>query len=103
MNSAHGVFKSYLFGFLMSISLTLVAYLVVVEYLFTGWALNLTIAGLGLLQAWVQLVLFLDFGGESKAPGDRAVFFFMVTVTLVLVFGSLWIMNNLNYHLMMHE
>ena len=90
--------KHYLLGFLISIVLTLAAYFVAVNYF--HWAAHLTVALLGLFQAWLQLSLFLHLGREPKPRWNLVVFLFTLMVTLILVFGSVWIMENLNYNLM---
>ncbi len=96
----YGTALSYFFGFLASLILTLAAYFSVTQALFSGWVLKLVVAGLGLLQAWVQFGLFFHLTKESKPRWNLIVFLFTIMVTLILVFGSIWIMNNLNYNLM---
>jgi cytochrome o ubiquinol oxidase operon protein cyoD len=95
-----GTTKSYLAGFFISILLTMAAYLVVSKSLLGGWALYTTIAFLALIQAWVQLSIFLNLGKEGKPHWNLILFLFTVSVTVILVFLSLWIMNELNYNLM---
>ncbi len=89
--------KSYIVGFILSIVLTLAAYFLVVEHMLTGLALVASIAFLAVLQIVVQLLFFLHLGKDENAYWDLHVFFFMLSVVLVLVFGSIWIMYHLNY------
>lgn len=96
----HEKTKSYLIGSALSVILTLGAYWIVADQWLSGWALYASVALLGLIQALVQLVLFLNVGREPKPRWNLVVFLFTVMVTLILVFGSIWIMNNLNYNLM---
>jgi cytochrome o ubiquinol oxidase operon protein cyoD len=49
----------------------------------------------------VQLVFFLHLGGEGKPRWRLTAFLFMLLVLVILVFGSLWIMYNLDYHMTM--
>jgi heme/copper-type cytochrome/quinol oxidase subunit 4 len=42
--------------------------------------------------------LFLHLGQEAKPRYQLIAFNFMVLVVLVVVFGSIWIMQNLDYH-----
>lgn len=91
---------SYVTGFILSLLLTLTAYFVVVNQVFVGWNLVLLIMGLGVAQLIVQLLFFLHLGSEKKPHWNLIVFLFMLLVLVILVFGSLWIMNNLNYHMM---
>lgn len=95
-----GSVKSYTLAFLLSIILTLAAYFLATEKLLAGWILSGSIALLGLIQAWVQLLIFLNVGREPKPDWNLSMFLFAVMVTLILVFLSLWIMNYLNYNLM---
>jgi cytochrome o ubiquinol oxidase operon protein cyoD len=88
--------KLLVLGFLLSVILTLLAYSVAVRHLFSGWV----IIALGSLQALVQLLFFLHLGIESKPRWSLIMFLFMVLVVIIVIGGSLWIMYNLNYHMM---
>ena len=100
MNQETGAFKSYLTGFLLSILLTLVAYFIVVEHVFSSRILIYTIIGLGILQMLIQLLFFLHLGQEPKPYWNCQLFLFMITILLIIVIGSLWIMENLRYNVM---
>lgn len=89
------LFKPYLFCFLLSILLTLAAYFS--SSLLQGLPLDLTIGLFALLQAFLQLLLFFNLTKESS---NLVIFLFMLLVVVILVAGSIWIMNNLNYNLM---
>ena len=96
----HGNLKSYILGFTMSVVLTITAYFVAVEDWLSGLSLIITLAVLGLMQAVVQLILFLHVGTEGKPHWKSLTFLFMIMVVLILILGSLWIMYNLNYDVM---
>lgn len=91
---------SYVIGFFVSIALTLVAYFAVTLQLLRSTPLVMTILALATVQAIVQLFLFFQIGKEKKPHWKTIVLLFMVLVLVVIVFGSLWIMYNLNYNLM---
>jgi cytochrome o ubiquinol oxidase operon protein cyoD len=96
-----GSYKSYVIGFLLSLACTLIAYTLVTHNALSGkWALAILVAVLALIQFFTQMTLFLHLGHESKPKYKLLVFGFMVTVVLILVSGSIWIMYNLNYHMM---
>lgn len=99
-NPMHGTFKTYLAGFLLSIVLTLLAYYLVEQHLLRGWTLITAIMGLGVIQALIQLIFFLDLGRESKPRMNMHVFLFMLLILVVIVWGTLWIMNNLDERVM---
>jgi len=96
----YGSLQSYVLGFLISLVLTLAAYILVVQRIFTDWMLDLAVAILAIAQALLQLALFLNLAKEAKPRWKLIVFLFMVLIVVILVFGSLWIMNHLNYNLM---
>ncbi|MGZ3732178.1 MAG: cytochrome o ubiquinol oxidase subunit IV [Parachlamydiaceae bacterium] len=96
----HGTFESSLKGFIFSLVLTLFAYFLVSWQMIGGWGLTLTILALGIIQMWIQLHYFLHLGNEPKPQWNLLTFGFMIGVVLILVFGTLWIMNNLNERMM---
>ena len=86
-------------GFILALSLTLLAYFVVVNHWFMGAWLMAAIVCLAIAQLVVQLVFFLHLGREEKPRWNLIAFFFMATFLLVILGGSLWIMYNLNYNM----
>ena len=97
-----GTVKFYLLGFILCIALTLAAYFLVAKELLSGMTVILAILGLGVIQLAVQLIFFMHLGseyadGRPKHHWNMLVFFFMIMVLVIIVFGSLWIMYNLNY------
>lgn len=91
---------SYVIGFVSSIILTLVAYILVVNHVMSGAGLVAVIVGLAIIQLFVQLFFFLHLGEESKPRWNLMALLFAAMVVIIVVFGSLWIMNNLNYNMM---
>lgn len=90
--------NKYFIGFALSLIFTLVPYMLVMG----GYNLNRTmvLAGLAVfavLQVYVQLIFFLHLGSERGPRFKSFAFAFMTLVVLIVVFGSLWIMNNLHY------
>ncbi len=96
--SSEGTLRSYTTGFVLSLVLTLTAYLAVTNRVFSGRALAAAIVGLAITQLLVQLVFFLHLTVESKPKWNLLAFLFMLVVLIILVGGTLWIMGNLNYH-----
>jgi cytochrome o ubiquinol oxidase operon protein cyoD len=88
-------------GFVFAIGLTLVAYFLVTNHVLTGGLLTVVIMGLAAVQLVVQLVFFLHLGRDKGSRWNVATFYFMLLILLVIVAGSLWIMENLNYNMMM--
>jgi len=95
----HSTLSSYITGFAFSLILTLTAYFLVVDQAYHGTGLRLLIAVLALGQFITQMVFFLHLGRETKPRWKLLVFGGMVTVVVILIGGSLWIMSSLNYHM----
>jgi cytochrome o ubiquinol oxidase operon protein cyoD len=87
-------------GFVGCLILTSCSFLLVGKGLLTGWPLRGALAFLALVQAAVQFLFFLHLGREFKPRWNLLVFSFMALVLLILVFGSLWIMYNLDTRMM---
>jgi len=100
-----GSILPYSVGFGLSIIFTLAAFWAVQIHLDshhtfpTDTVLIAIITSLAVVQLVVQLVFFLHMGSEKRPRWNLAAFVFMLLVLVILVFGSLWIMNNLNYHM----
>lgn len=92
--------KKYITGYVLSIVLTVAA------YGFTQWHLNSShqtpsdalmlpiIASLAILQVFVQLFMFLHLGNKSLR-WNRVTLVASLGVVLLIVFGTIWIMDNL--------
>lgn len=89
---------TYVTGFLFSLYLSVFAYVIVERKLWTPTVLLYVIAGLALVQFVVQAICFLHLGTERKPRWKLWIFGFMLAIVFILVAGSVWIMNNLNYH-----
>lgn len=95
---------AYFAGYIFSLALTLAAFALVWwqadsdRQVFSDGFLLAWVAALAMVQLLTQLVFFLHLGRESKPRWNLAVLLFAATIVIILVFGSLWIMQNLNYH-----
>lgn len=96
----NGSLRTYAIGFAASIILTLAAFgLVEMHHNLSTPAIMSIIVALALVQFMVQLFFFLHLGRETRPRWKLAVFAFMIVVIGILMFGSLWIMANLNYRM----
>jgi cytochrome o ubiquinol oxidase operon protein cyoD len=97
----HGItLKSYVTGFVISIVLSLLAYGLVVGHVMTGNALGGALLGLALIQFSAQTLCFLHVGMDKGSRWKMGTFIFTVGLLFVIVGGSIWIMNHLNYSMM---
>ena len=58
------------------------------------------IIGIALVQLVVQLIFFLHLLNESKPRWNLIFFISTIGIILIVVVGSVWIMNHLNYNMM---
>lgn len=99
-SDANGSFRTYVSGYILSVVLTMSAYLVVTHRVFSANRdLIAAVIALALAQFMTQLYFFLHLGKETRPRWKLLVFFFMIIIVSILVFGSLWIMSNLNYRM----
>ncbi len=97
---------SYIIGFALSIILTLVAFLLVHIHVAHHHTyppdsfMMIILPVLAVIQLFVQLIFFLHLSRESKPRWNALALSFAITVIVILVIGSLWIMSNLNYRMM---
>ena len=100
---SHGSLRTYVIGFIASIACTLIAYGIVSTHThsqtFTHPFIISSITILALAQFGIQLFFFLHLGRETKPRWKLLVLSMMILIVCILVFGSLWIMNNLNYRM----
>src|SRR3989344_2216581 len=98
-----GTLKTYVLGFLLSIVLTLVAFGLVQQHVFTDHVFPshtlavLVLVVLAVVQLFVQLILFLHVGKEEKPRWNLLALLFALLVVFIVVGGSLWIMQNLQH------
>jgi cytochrome o ubiquinol oxidase operon protein cyoD len=89
---------SYVVGFVLSVVATLLAYFFVVNHVWPKEMLVYIVLGIAIVQLVVQAVFFLHIGRGSNLK--IITFLFAILMLLVIVVGSIWIMNNLDYRMM---
>lgn len=103
-DGAHGTVATYIAGFMLSVALTLVAYVLVVNQAIPNRELLLgSVIGLAVVQFIVQMVFFLHLGRGRGTRFNLVVLSFMLVVLFILVLGTLWIMHDLDYNMMPPE
>ena len=120
--ASHGSVKSYMTGFILSIILTVIPLTMMVLAIagmihnysssynkimvMSDSASHAVILGTILVTAVVQIVVhlvyFLHMNSKSDEGWNLTAFIFTVIIIAIVVVGSIWIMWNLNYNMMMH-
>lgn len=89
----HGSFKSYLTGFLLSIILTIIPLVVVLNDLLEGTGAIIVMLGSAVLQFVVQLLFFMHLREEGKPRYNLMALILGLIILLTIVAGSIWIMT----------
>lgn len=97
---AEASLPSYCAGFFLSILLTIIPYLLVVHRPASGQTLFFAVIAAALLQLVVQLRCFLHLDFSPKSRANLLYLVFTGIMVFIIVFGSLWIMHDLNYFMM---
>lgn len=95
----HGSMKSYVIGYILSLLFTAIPYYLVVNKTLTGTALLSAILGIAVIQMVIQIFFFLHLGRGPKPLYNVVFFVFTVGIILVVVAGSIFIINNLHYNM----
>jgi len=98
-------FKSYLTGFITSVALTLLAYALITIHInshhktFSHPFLLYSVISLAIIQLVIQLAYFLHLNKGENSRWNLIIFTSTIAIILILVIGSVWIMDHLNYNM----
>lgn len=97
--AAHGSFKQYTIGFILSIVLTLIPFGMVMTGM-KGEGVALAIGVTAFAQVLVQLIFFLHLNGSEEQRWDSIAFIYTILTIAFLFVGSIWVMNHLHTNMM---
>lgn len=92
-HASHGSIKSYTTGFILSIVLTIIPLVVVMNHMLSKSATVALIMAMGVLQFVVQLYFFMHIKEGENARWNIMALLFGVIILLTVVAGSIWIMT----------
>ena len=90
----------YLTGFGLSVVLTAVPFLLVMQHRLQAPVLTGLIVASAVMQIGVQLVFFLHLNGSSAQRWNLLALVYTLILLVMLVGLSVWIMAHLNYNMM---
>lgn len=93
--------KPLYLGLISALVLMAAAYRIVVHYHLTDTALTWTVLSLAGLSALLQTFFFLHVGMGDKPRWHLITFVFTAFIILIVVVGTVWIMDNLDYNTML--
>ncbi|SEN60656.1 cytochrome o ubiquinol oxidase subunit IV [Lihuaxuella thermophila] len=90
---SHGSVKSYTIGFILSIILTVIPLVLVLNKMMSPTALVVTIIAMAVLQFLVQLFFFMHIKEGEKPRYNVMALILGVVIVVTIVAGSVWIMS----------
>lgn len=99
-NIFHKEIKCYAIGFLLSILFTVLPFICTLHHFFSKKILFFVILFCALTQIIVHFVYFLHLDFSKKNSWNITSLFFILIIVCIIMFGSIWIMYNLNHHIM---
>ena len=96
----HHTLSSRVIGYVASLVLTLAAYFAIVNPQVLPLSVMPTILVLAILQAIVQLIFFLHVLSERKPHWNLIVFASTLSIVIVIVVFTLWVMHHLCCNMM---
>lgn len=99
--AAHGTFKGYITGFLLSVVLTAIPFwLVMGAPLASKQLTTLIILGFAIVQIVVHMVYFLHMNTRSEGGWNVLALIFTLALVVITLAGSMWVMYHMNENMM---
>jgi cytochrome o ubiquinol oxidase operon protein cyoD len=100
-HAAHGTLRDYLWGFSLSVVLTVVPFWLVMSGTIPDKTVTaIVIAGFAAMQVIVHMIFFLHMNARSEGGWNLLALIFTVVVVVISLSGSLWVMYHLNTNMM---
>jgi len=99
----HKTLVSRVIGFVSSLILTLLSFLIFthLDFFHLGIGLDVvTVFVLAVLQFIFQSICFLNVCSETGPRWNLVVFVSTLSIVLIIIIFSIWVMNHLNYNMM---
>ncbi|THJ33195.1 cytochrome o ubiquinol oxidase subunit IV [Lampropedia aestuarii] len=99
----HGTLKDYVIGFVLAVILTVIPFWLVMGDVLesraatVGWILAFAV-----VQVIVHVVYFLHMKPNTEGGWSMMALLFTILTLVIAVAGSIWVMRNLEEHMMPH-
>jgi cytochrome o ubiquinol oxidase subunit IV len=98
---AHGTFRSYMTGFVLSVILTAIPFwLVMGDVLADTIKTGIVIMALAAVQIVVHMIYFLHMNTKSEGGWTFMALAFTLTLVVVTLVGSIWVMYHMDQNMM---
>ena len=99
--AAHGTFKGYVIGFLLSVVLTAIPFWLVMAKVFADPKTTVFIVmAFAVVQILVHMVYFLHLNTSSEGGWNMLALIFTMVLVVITLSGSLWVMYHMNTNMM---
>jgi len=99
--TAHGSFRSYVTGFVLSVVLTAIPFwLVMGNVLNDTLRTSIVIMALAAVQIVVHMICFLHMNTKSEGGWTFLALAFTLTLVVVTLVGSIWVMYHMDQNMM---
>ena len=98
---AHGTFRSYVTGFVLSVILTAIPFwMVMSNVLNSSLYTSIIIMAFAAVQIVVHMIYFLHLNTKSEGGWTIMALSFTLTLVVITLAGSIWIMYHLDQNMM---
>lgn len=98
---SHGSFRDYMTGFVLSVILTAIPFILVMgNILGNDRITGIVIMGFAVAQIVVHMIYFLHMNTKSEGGWTILALIFTLTLVIITLAGSLWVMYHLNTNMM---
>ncbi|MGP1945623.1 MAG: cytochrome o ubiquinol oxidase subunit IV [Arsenophonus sp. ER-QC15-MAG3] len=98
----YGIKKKYLIGFILSIILTVIPFLMVMYSTISHYNILCIVISTAIIQIMVHFICFFHMNTSFNDNWNFIAFLFTILIIGIIIIGSLWIMNNLNINMMLN-
>jgi cytochrome o ubiquinol oxidase operon protein cyoD len=100
-HGAHGTFRSYMTGFVLSVVLTAVPFWLVMGNVLNDTLMtSIVIMALAAVQIVVHMVYFLHMNTKSEGGWTFLALLFTLTLVVITLVGSIWVMYHMDQNMM---
>ena len=97
---AHGSFKDYTIGFILSVILTAIPFWLVMTHQVSPGATKALIIGFAAVQFVVHMVYFLHMNSKSEGGWNMMAMILTIILLFIVLSGSIWVMFHMNANMM---
>ncbi|ALK97389.1 hypothetical protein AB595_12415 [Massilia sp. WF1] len=97
---AHGSFKDYTIGFILSVILTAIPFWLVMTHQLAPGTTKFVILGFAAVQVVVHMIYFLHMNSKSEGGWNMMAMLLTVILLFIVLTGSIWVMYHMNINMM---